>query len=240
MSTARKAAAAPGTRRQSGERKTYHHGDLKRALIDAARALLEKEGAAGTSLRAAARKAGVSQTAPYHHFADKNALLAAVAAEGYNEFDALMRQMMAKAGDDSHAKLFESGVAYVKFATKHPALFKLMFGSAIEKTGTFPELVEAGDRAFRTLLDNVTAVLAERKGGGAPSGATAADRQDVGADADVVMTTALSVWSRVHGLATLLVDGGLNPKRYPARSPEALAREVLSAPVLEEPWRSRR
>lgn len=216
MNTVKTGAAARKTRRKDAKAQ-YHHGDLRAALIAAARDLLETEGIAGTSLRAAARKAGVSQTAPYHHFKDKNALLAAVAAEGFKKFDAAMRAMMAKAGDDPQAKLFESGVAYVKFATRHPALFRLMFGSAVEKYETFPELVEAGERAFETLSENVAAIMG-----------------DHGGDVDAVKMTALSVWSRVHGLATLIVDGGLNPARYDTRSPETLARAVLAAPVLEE------
>ncbi|MEE2691225.1 MAG: TetR/AcrR family transcriptional regulator [Pseudomonadota bacterium] len=208
-----KSPSATAKKRRSPPAKAgYHHGDLKRALVEAARALLEKEGVAGTSLRAAARKAGVSQTAPYHHFEDKNALLAAVAAEGFKAFEATTRAMMAKAGDDPQAKFLESGVAYVKFATQHPALFRLMFGSVVENPENFPELAAAGDRAFRTLVENMTAVI-----------------ETAGGDAGKAPLFALSEWARVHGLATLLVDGGLDPKRYPAKSPEALARIVLGA-----------
>jgi AcrR family transcriptional regulator len=96
---------------------TYHHGDLRAAVLAAAGALIEKEGLASLSIREAARRAGVSHNAPYRHFPDRDALLAALAADG---FDALEKFLQGKAGR-------ALGEAYVRFALEHPQRFRLMF-----------------------------------------------------------------------------------------------------------------
>ena len=105
----------------AAENRPYHHGDLRRALIDAARRLLETEGPTALSLRAVAREAGVSPAAPYHHFKDKGELLDAVAHEGWDLLNDLMTA--ARANEDSvRTKLTALGVAYVRFARDNPAL----------------------------------------------------------------------------------------------------------------------
>ena len=109
------------------ERQTYHHGDLRDALVRAARTILEKQGLAALSLRGAARAAGVSPAAPYHHFPDKHSLLDAVAVQGFDALTSAMDKRMAKKKDPS-ARLDASGVGYVVFALENPALFRLMFG----------------------------------------------------------------------------------------------------------------
>src|ERR1700683_2993238 len=106
---------------------SYHHGDLRDALVLAARTILEKRGLAALSLRAAARAAGVSPAAPYHHFADKKALLDAVAAQGFDALTSAMEKPMAKKTDPD-ARLDASGIGYVVFALENPALFRLMVG----------------------------------------------------------------------------------------------------------------
>lgn len=189
----------------------YHHGDLRRALIEAARAILENEGLAKLSLREAARRAGVSQAAPYHHFKDKTALLAAVAARGFREFDDALRAHMDAVADPS-AKLTESGVAYVAFAADNPALFRLMFGPQIEDAAAHQELAEAAAAAYCTLED-----------------ATAEALRAQGANLAQTPAQALCAWSSVHGLATLLLEGGVTPRDYGAASPAELARLVLGA-----------
>src|SRR5258707_1216881 len=105
----------------------YHHGDLRRALIDAARVLVEREGRQALTLRAAARMAGVSQAAPYRHFPDKNALLAAVAEDGVRALAAWLRGAAARHEGDPLARLQALGVAYVTFAVTSTAHFRVMF-----------------------------------------------------------------------------------------------------------------
>jgi len=106
--------------------KRYHHGDLRRALVDAAVRVLEREGAGGLSLRAVAREAGVSPAAPYHHFKDKEDLQTAVAASGFERMTASMREAALEA-PDAQARLNAIGVAYVCFARDHAAIYHLMY-----------------------------------------------------------------------------------------------------------------
>src|ERR1041384_4118115 len=104
------------------EARRYHHGDLRRALVEAARRLLESEGPSALSLRAVAREAGVSPAAPYHHFKDKAELLDAVAQEGWDLLNVQMREAKDKA-ETVRAQMNALGVAYVCFARENPALY---------------------------------------------------------------------------------------------------------------------
>jgi AcrR family transcriptional regulator len=110
----------------------YHHGDLRRALIDAARRLLESEGPTALSLRAVAREAGVSPAAPYHHFKDKGELLGAVAHEGWDMLNEQMAEAR-RAATSIQDKLTNLGVAYVRFAQNNPALYRVMYDSSRDK-----------------------------------------------------------------------------------------------------------
>jgi AcrR family transcriptional regulator len=121
---------------------SYHHGNLRASLIAAAETLLEKAGLEGVSLREAARTAGVSHNAPYRHFANREALLAAVAAGGF----ARLAAAMDAAGGGSRA----AGRAYLAFAAAHPALYRLMFGPGLAKDA-HPELRAAAEAAMRPL-----------------------------------------------------------------------------------------
>jgi AcrR family transcriptional regulator len=120
---------------------TYHHGDLRSAILSSASKVLEKEGISGLSLREAARRAGVSHSAPYRHFADREALLAALAAQG---FLILEEQLKKNAGR-------KMGAAYVRFALKHPQRFRLMFGGSLPMKG-YPELGAAASAAYENLV----------------------------------------------------------------------------------------
>ncbi|MBX3483370.1 TetR/AcrR family transcriptional regulator [Phenylobacterium sp.] len=113
------------------EPRPYHHGDLRRALVDAARRLLEAEGPSALSLRAVAREAGVSPAAPYHHFKDKAELLDAVAHEGWEMLQMAMTD--AKAGVEGREQLTSIGIAYVCFARDNPALYRVMYDAARDK-----------------------------------------------------------------------------------------------------------
>jgi len=171
------------------EERPYHHRDLPRALVRSALEILSEAGVAGLSLRAAARRAKVSAMAPYRHFADKEALLAAVAEYGFRHLTARFTTAVAGA-PDPRAGLAALGVAYVLFARDEPSLFKLMFGPAIERKFAHPGLDEAGRACFDALRHAVEA-------------AGFADRP---ADLDDV---SLACWSLVHGLSALVVDGRL-------------------------------
>jgi len=183
------------------EERSYHHRDLRRALIRSALEILSEAGVAGLSLRGAARRAKVSAMAPYRHFADKEALLAAVAEYGFRQLTARFTAAAAVA-PDPRAALSALGVAYVVFARDEPSLFKLMFGPAIEKKSAHPALDDAGFACFKALRQ---AVEAARFFDGGP------DLEDV----------SLACWSLVHGLASLIVDGRLAEEG--AGSPEAIA-----------------
>jgi|SRR6185503_13372903 len=121
---------------------TYHHGDLRAALLKGAGKALEKQGITALSLRDAARRAGVSHNAPYRHFADRDALLAALAAEGFRMLGEALR------GKPGRAR----GEAYVRFALEHPQRFRLMFGGLLP-LARHPELREAASRAYQGLVD---------------------------------------------------------------------------------------
>jgi len=206
--SAAKATAKPGAK-ATRRKRAYHHGDLRRALVGAARAILEKGGLGALSLRAVARRAGVSQAAPYHHFADRDALVSAVATEGFREFDAAMHARMDRSRDPVE-RLIAAGVAYVSFAVANPALFQVMFGATMQKLPDDPERLEAGACTYVTLEGAVAGAMAAR-----------------GRDPANVPLACLLAWSIVHGLAKLLIEGDLDPATYGAKNAEDLAERLL-------------
>jgi len=131
-------------------RRKYHHGDLKRALIKAALELLAEGGVQALTLRAAARAAGVSPAAPYRHYEDKAALLAAVATEGFTTLTDRLRQARASV-DDPLEQLRRTAVAYVEFAAECTPHFRVMFGHELTERARFGDLVEAADAAHAEL-----------------------------------------------------------------------------------------
>lgn len=161
--------------------RAYHHGDLRSALVAAALASVGEADA--LSLRAVARRVGVSATAVYRHFPDKQALLTAVAAAGLDRLGAAQRAAYGAAGGGA-AGFGATGVAYVRFALDHPALFRLIFSQPTGDAMTAGE----GDDAMRFLLDNAARL--------APPGADP-------------RLFALQAWSGAHGLAMLMLDGQL-------------------------------
>ena len=171
--------------------KSYHHGELRPALAAAALELLAEGGVDALSLRAVARRAGVSAMAPYRHYADKEALLAAVAAQGFDGLRSALQIADRQAG--AGQALTAQAVAYVRYALDNPALFRLMFGPA--RAGTHPELAAAGEGAY--------AVLAHR---------VATDMR-AGAECEARV---LGCWSLVHGLACLHLDRRIKPSAAPA------------------------
>jgi AcrR family transcriptional regulator len=168
----------------------YHHGNLRAALIEAGLAALGSSDTADLSLRAVARAVGVSANAAYRHFADKEALLSALAAEGFRRFAAAQRQAAQGLSDPIEART-ASGLAYIAFARQHPALFRLMFGQFTPGRGD-DDLQQAAMMAFDAL------VASSAKESGSQPGDERA------------FLTAIARWSLVHGLSHLLLDGQLD------------------------------
>ncbi|HWB71033.1 MAG TPA: TetR/AcrR family transcriptional regulator [Egibacteraceae bacterium] len=181
----------------------YHHGDLGRALLEAALELVAERGPAGFTLREVARRVGVSHAAPYRHFAHRDALLQAVAEEGFSA----MRDAMVQACEchETPQSRFQAlGIAYVRFAVDHPSHFRVMFGPHSTKDDN-ASLARVRDQTFGLLLE---AVVACQQAGVVRPGAT--------------HEIAIAAWSVVHGLAFLLID---RPSR---RIPPEVAAEELA------------
>jgi AcrR family transcriptional regulator len=163
----------------------YHHGDLRRAVLDAAVEVITDAGPAAVSLRDLARRAGVSHGAPAHHFGDKAGLLTALAAEGYEMLaDALQEARLRSGGD-----FLEVGVAYVRFAVEHRAHFEVMYRPELYRTDD-PAVRSARARTGEALYGGVAEAVPDR-------------------DGLAVRSAGLAAWSLVHGFATLWINGAL-------------------------------
>ena len=187
------------------ERETYHHGDLRQALIEAALELVSEKDVESVSLREVARRVGVSHAAPYRHFADKDALLAAVAQEGFQMLHHRLETVLHKALLDPLKRLQDIGVAYVDFALEHSSHYRLMFG-AYEATSAQQnsELAQAATEAFMVLVNGVNM--------GQQEGVIRLDDSN---------QLALAAWALTHGLAMLLMDGQIPITTSPSVAPLA-------------------
>lgn len=168
-----------------GHKESYHHGNLREALLESALLLLQETGLETLTLREVARRAGVSPGAPYHHFKDKAELIQALAQRSLGALDRLSQQAI-ETKETPTEKLHALGLAYIRYATGHTAEFRLMFRLEIASPLEFPDPTTAP--VFRVLLS----VIAES-----------------GESEKVQTTTAIAAWSLVHGLAVLLIDGPL-------------------------------
>jgi AcrR family transcriptional regulator len=171
-------------------KRRYHHGNLKQELLDSAVALIAEVGSQAFTLRELARRAGVSHNAPYRHFKDKEDLLGAVAAQGFDRLTASITEAMVE-GRTAVERLRLAGLGYVKFALSSPQHIVVMFETPTSQE-LRPEYAAAARRAFQTLLDAISAVQAE---GGLPAGDPHA--------------FAIVAWAAVHGLAKLSSGGRL-------------------------------
>ncbi len=184
----------------TADKDSYHHRDLRSALIKAAIELIAEKDVSSLSLREVARRVGVSHTAPYRHFANKQALLAAVAQEGFQGLTNALNSAIEEAPQHPWRRLEASGVAYVQYAIAHPSHYRVMFGSAGgDKGAVYPCVVAASQQAFAILVNIIT------------------DGQMQGAiRPGEPKQLAWVAWSLVHGLAMLLIDGQL-PLSEPAK-----------------------
>ncbi len=191
----------------SSRSRPYHHGDLRNALIQAGLTILATEGMHGLSLRAVARRAGVSQTAPYRHFANKEALLAAIAQEGFVRLATATRTAIAHFPDDPAAQLAAAHAAYVQFALDNPDHLRVMFSGLLVGPNRPETLQAAAMAAFGLLVSLVQA----------------GQRVAVLREGDPVQF-AVAAWAMMHGLAVIVLEHQLSPLAVGARSPDEAAR----------------
>jgi AcrR family transcriptional regulator len=183
MTPAKQAARKP--------RRSYHHGNLRRALLDEALATIRVEGVEALTLREIGARLGVSRTALYRHFAVKRALLTAVATEGFR----MLRQQLVVAWDEGGGGPAASqamGVAYVRFAVANPSHYRVMFSRFVDPDPKEPQLAAEAGGAFQTLVDAVAAL----------------QRNGIVRGDDTVLV-ARFIWAVVHGVAMLAIDGQL-------------------------------
>ncbi|PTT87519.1 TetR/AcrR family transcriptional regulator [Pelomonas sp. HMWF004] len=192
------------------EKSSYHHGNLKVALVDAADAILREKGVEGFSLREAARRAGVSIGAPAHHFGSAKGLLTEVALLGYESLGSYLNAVATS--DDPAKDLRDLARAYVAFAMAHPGRFRLMFR---------PDLVDREDPRYRQVsakaLTGFATAISRREGGGADP-----------------MADLFVVWSSIHGMANLVLDGK-TPYLFGGADQVAFAQDILPR-LLEQAW----
>lgn len=170
---------------------SYHHGDLRSALVEVATEMIAAEGVDALTLRGLSRRVGVSRTAPYRHFADKSALLAAVAEQGFQRLhqrlQAVAKQTAAK---EQPLDVFQKmGGAYIRFAVENPTHYRLMFGSSAAQAGPDPDLEATAKTVFSVLVTSIQQLQ----------------------DAHLIKAgeprlQAYVVWSTIHGLSSLLID----------------------------------
>lgn len=191
----------------------YHHGDLREALIAATHQLVVEKGAENFSLADACRRAGVSTAAPYRHFADRDEILAEVCALGFDALSARAQAAAGKAGGGTLEAIVAMGQAYVAFAVDQQAMFRLMFGQ-IQLMRDAQPVLDSGPECFGHLIEEISKFCAN---------------EGIEHDADAI---ALRLWTFVHGVASLLIDG-----KYAMVTPDIDVNSVIATatPLLIGP-----
>jgi AcrR family transcriptional regulator len=174
----------------------YHHGDLKNALIQAGVEILSQEGTAGLSLRKVALRAGVSHSAPYSHFPDKQSLIAAISTEGFKQLYAELDASISSYPNDPKRQLQEGAWAYAQFAMNHSDTFKIMFSGVLEKEKQYPAFVEISHKTFELVVDVVRAC----QGAGVLRSVRSIPPE----------MTAVAVWGQIHGIISLMLEGQIS------------------------------
>jgi len=188
-----------------GERRGYHHGNLREALIRAALDLISQKGPAGFTFAEAARQAGVSPAAPYRHYRDRDALLADVALRGFQQFGAELKTAWNEGRPSPRPALERMGHAYLAFARKEPALYAAMFEAGLP-LAEYPDVCAASDLAFASLRDACEAVALTLPAGKRPP----------------ALMMALHLWSLCHGIASLFARGDGARRPLPMTADELL------------------
>ncbi|MFJ9033429.1 TetR/AcrR family transcriptional regulator [Streptomyces sp. NPDC102274] len=187
-----------------GGQRSYHHGDLRRAIMDAVLELVRERGVNGFTLSEAARRANVSVAAPYRHFADRDAVITAAATEGFTALADTLETVVRAHAEDPAALPEEMSAVYVAFAAASPARFALMFTSGLDKTGA-TELLAAADRAHSALLDAVAHLPADPE------------------------ATASRLWAIAHGVAILAANDLLTPHFATGENTDTVVRSAVRA-----------
>jgi AcrR family transcriptional regulator len=191
--------------------KTYHHGNLKEALIVAGLEILSEHGIEGLSLRKVAKKIGVSHTAPYNHFPDKQALLAAISTAGHEQLYRKLLDMFEKSKDDPATIIPEIAWAYLQFALDNPAKFKLMFSGAREEERNHPDFMEVSGKSIALFEEIVT--FCQSKGQVAEGN---------------VQKIAVKLWSTTHGFTALILEDQFPPEYLRDQNLKEMLKTVIS------------
>lgn len=186
-----------------GEKKAYHHGNLREALLEAAIDIIDEEGTGNLTIRHLADRVGVSHAAPAYHFKDKSALLVAVATEGFRRLGEYFQRSLSYAELAEPAeRVRQLGHAYIDFALAHPSHYRVMFGPDLNKMKTDdPEFIAVASGAFGFLHETMREIYPDFD-----SSNPAESSEEEGMNS---LTAALSAWSTVHGIVMLWIDGTL-------------------------------
>jgi AcrR family transcriptional regulator len=191
------------------KKNTYHHGDLRATLIQAAIKLLPVKGASGLSLREVAKAAGVSHAAPYRHFNDKAALLTALAQTGFEQLAQAMATVVEQYENDPQQQLVAAAVAYVELGLRNPDMMHLMFGGVLDPELLSEEFCATSEKAFSGLLQIISA------------------GQEAGVfKSSDVQILAISAWSMTHGLMMLITAGQLREVTTTPEQVKQLSRQL--------------
>ena len=193
-----------------GKRRSYHHGNLREALIEAALRLIREKGPAGFTIAEAARAAGVSPAAPYRHFRDRDELMAEVARRGFEEFTAALHKAWDQGRPTPRNALHRLGAAYLAFAREQTPTYAAMFESGL-RVGAYPQLNVASDAALAVLRLACEAVIATLPASSRPP----------------ALMMALHIWSLSHGIASLFGRGDDARRPLPMKPEELLEAAVL-------------
>lgn len=196
--------------KKSPDKNSYHHGDLKKALLEASLRILKDEGYKALSLRKAATYAGVSQSAPYRHYEDLESLYADIAEEGFRMLAERQKKLQVKYRTKPLLLFRESGVCYVEFALEFPDLFRIMYGNQIESHSKYKSLVKTEDESFRIIVEIIR------------------DCQQAGViRTDDVVSSATSAWTMVHGIAVLLAGKQVMFRSVDLKEARRITKELI-------------